>query len=316
MSYSVLTDDDVRRVMPMSAAVDRIESALRENAEGTMITPPRFRVEVEKGSLIFTAGAVTHYDKAVGFRVYDRFNGDHTSHGQVVVVYDSDSGDFKGVIVGSHLGAMRTGAIGGVAIKHMARPDAYRLAILGSGKQARTHLEAASVVRHFETVKVYSPNVTNREAFANEMRETLGLHVDPVISAKAAVEDADVVICVTISDTPVFDPGWLQPGAHVNTVGRKAKGESELDPGIAALVKVVATDSLSQVRTYEKPYFLADTPCMDAMVELGDIVVGRQTGRQSPDDITLFCMAGLSGTEVAVASEALRRAGAAAVGRH
>ena len=158
MRYTVLTDDDVRRVLPMSAAVDRIESALREHAEGTLVAPPRFRVDVAKGALIFTAGAVTHYDKAVGFRVYDRFQDSHASHGQVVVVFDSDTGDFKGVIVGGHLGAMRTGAIGGVAIKHMARPDASRAAILGSGRQARTHLEAAAVVRHFASVKVYSPN--------------------------------------------------------------------------------------------------------------------------------------------------------------
>ena len=93
MNYRVLTDDDVRRVMPMSAAVDRIESALLENAEGTMVAPPRFQVDVEKGSLIFTAGAVTNYDQAVGFRVYDRFQGRHASHGQVVVVvFDSNTG--------------------------------------------------------------------------------------------------------------------------------------------------------------------------------------------------------------------------------
>ena len=80
MRYTMLTDDDVRRVMPMSAAVDQIESALREHAEGTMVAPPRFRVDVAKGALIFTAGAVTHYDKAVGFCVYDRFEGSHASH--------------------------------------------------------------------------------------------------------------------------------------------------------------------------------------------------------------------------------------------
>ena len=116
MRYTVLTDDDVRRVMPMSAAVDRIESALRENAEGTMVAPPRFRVDVDKGALIFTAGAVTHYDKAVGFRVYDRFQESHASHGQVVVVFDSDTGDFKGVIVGGHLGLRLAGTEGGRAV--------------------------------------------------------------------------------------------------------------------------------------------------------------------------------------------------------
>jgi len=116
-------------------------------------------------------------------------------------------------------------------------------------------------------------------------------------------------MCVTKSTTPVFDPSWLKPGAHVNTVGPRAQGESELDASIAGRVRVVATDSLRQLRGYATPYFLADTPWMEAMVELGDIVVGQQPGRQSPEDITLFCTAGLSGTEVAVASEALRRAG-------
>src|SRR5262249_58000746 len=114
MSYTVLTDDDVRRVLPMSAAVDRIESALREHAEGTMVAPPRFQVDVDKGALIFTAGAVTHYDKAVGFRVYDRVQGSHASHGQVVVGFDSDTRDFKSVILGGHLRALRTGANCGV----------------------------------------------------------------------------------------------------------------------------------------------------------------------------------------------------------
>src|SRR6266581_3133011 len=91
MRYTVLTDDDVRRVLPMSAAVDRRASALREHAEGTMLAPPRFRVDVDKGALICTAGAVTHDDKAVGFRVYDRLQESHASHGQVVVVFDSDT---------------------------------------------------------------------------------------------------------------------------------------------------------------------------------------------------------------------------------
>lgn len=312
MHYAVLTDDDVRRMLPMSAAVDRIESALREHAEGTLVAPPRFRVDVDKGALIFTAGAVTHYDKAVGFRVYDRFQGSQASHGQVVVVFDSDTGDFKGIIVGAHLGAMRTGAIGGVAIKHMARPDASRAAVLGSGRQARTLLEAAAVVRHFTSVKVYSPNATHRETFASEMREALDLNVAPVVSAQEAVADADVVMCATKSTTPVLDPSWLKPGAHVNTVGPRAQGASELDVSIAGRVQVVATDSLRQLKSYATPYFLADTLWMETMVDLGDMVLGKHTGRHSPEDITLFCTAGLSGTEVAVASEALRRAGAIA----
>jgi ornithine cyclodeaminase/alanine dehydrogenase-like protein (mu-crystallin family) len=141
------------------------------------------------------------------------------------------------------------------------------------------------------------------------MRATLDLHVAPVLSAKEAVADADVVMCVTTSTTPVFDPSWLKPGAHVNTVGPRAQGASEVDARIAGRVQLVATDSRRQLRSSATPSFLAETPWMEAMVELGEIVVGRHTGRHSPEDMTLVCTAGLSGTEVAVASEALRRAG-------
>jgi ornithine cyclodeaminase/alanine dehydrogenase-like protein (mu-crystallin family) len=107
----------------------------------------------------------------------------------------------------------------------------------------------------------------------------------------------------------VCDPRWLTPGAHVNTVGPRAPGASEVDASIAGSVPGVATDSRRQLRSDATPYVLAETPWMEAMVELGEMVVGQHTGRHSPEDMTLFCTAGLSGTEVAVASEALRRAG-------
>jgi ornithine cyclodeaminase/alanine dehydrogenase-like protein (mu-crystallin family) len=227
MRSTVLTDDDVRRVLPMSAAVDRIESALREHAEGTMVAPPRFRVDVAKGALTCIAGAVTHDDQAVGCRVYDRFQESPASHGQVVVVFDSDTGDCKGVIVGGHLGAMRTGAIGGVGLKHQARVRSQ----LAQTRRPRQHRRA--------------------------------------------------------------------PGLGRERSGRQHRGS----------VRVVATDSRRQLRSDATPYVLAETLWMEAMVELGEMVVGQHTGRHSPEDMTLFCTAGLSGTEVAVASEALRRAG-------
>jgi ornithine cyclodeaminase/alanine dehydrogenase-like protein (mu-crystallin family) len=92
------------------------------------------------------------------------------------------------------------------------------------------------------------------------MRATLDLHVAPVLSAKEAVADADVVMCATTSTTPVFDPRWLKPGTHVNTVGPRAQGASEVDARIAGRVQLVATDSLRQLRSYAQPSFLADTP--------------------------------------------------------
>jgi alanine dehydrogenase len=306
---AVLTDDDVRRVLPMSAAVARIEAAPREPTEGTLVAPPRCRVDAAKRAVIVTAGAGTRDDRAVGCRVDDRFQESAAAHGQAVGVFDRDTGDCKGAIGGGPLGAMRTGASGGVASKHLARPDAARAAVLGSGRQARTPLEAAAVVRPCASVKVYSPNATHREAFARERREARDLPVDPVVSAQAAVADAGVVTCATTSPTPVCDPRWRKAGAHVNTVGPRARGASEGDARIAGSVRVVATDALRPLRGDATPSVLAETPWMEAVVELGEMAVGQHPGRHSPDDLPLFCTAGLAGTAVAGAGEALRRAG-------
>ncbi len=309
MTYRVLSDDDVARILSMGDVIRKIEDALWEKAEGTLIAPPRFHVNVEKGSLVFTAGAATKREKVIGFRVYDTFRGGSTDTAQLVAVFDSESGAFKGVIIGGLIGALRTGAIGGVAVKHMSRPDSKVLAILGAGFQARTQLEAAASVRQFALVKVYSPTVRHREAFADEMRAKLGLDIEAVSSAKEAVQDADVLICATNSNTPVFDPDWLKVGVHINTIGPKFKDAHEIDVETAARSSVIATDSFAQIEAYSKPFFLLDTPHRARIIELSDIVVGRRIGRTSSDDITLFCSVGLAGTEVVVANEAIELRG-------
>ncbi|MDQ4078725.1 MAG: ornithine cyclodeaminase family protein [Chloroflexota bacterium] len=309
MTYHILKDEDVARLLSMEEAIHTIEDAFREKAEGTLVAPPRFHVSVEKGSLVFTAGAATKREKVIGFRVYDTFPHASTNTEQLVVVFDSESGALKGIVIGGLIGAMRTGAIGGVAIKHMSRPDSRVLGILGSGRQARTQLEAASTIRHFERVKVYSPTRHHREAFAQEMGARLDLDIEPAASARAVVHDADVLICATTSSAPVFDPDWLKPGVHINSVGPKFKEAHELPVEAATQSRVIATDSPAQIEAYPNPFFLTGTPAMQRIIDLSEIVVGKRVGRTAPDDITLFCSVGLAGTEVVVANAAIERAG-------
>src|SRR5437899_924291 len=107
----------------MADAIATIEDAMREKAEGGLVAPPRFEVSGGKGALVFTAGASTKRKKVIGFRVYGRFRSSSTDDNQMVSVFDSENGALKGIIVGGLIGAMRTGAIGGVAVKYMSRPD-------------------------------------------------------------------------------------------------------------------------------------------------------------------------------------------------
>jgi ornithine cyclodeaminase len=315
LPYRILTDEDVSRALTMRQVIAKIEDALREKAKGTLVSPPRFEVKGGKGELVFTAGAATGNEKVVGFRVYPAFPGSSTDEDQLVAVFDGDSGAFKGAIIGGLIGAMRTGAIGGVAAKHMSRPDSKVLGIIGSGFQAKTQLEAAAAVRQFEAVRVFSPNAEHRQAFAKQMGEKLSLNIQPVALAEEAVSTADVIICATSSIRPALKSRWLKPGTHVTTIGPKWKLAHEIEMDLAKRAQVIATDSLAQAKAYRRralffdlPFFLSGTPEMERLVELSDIVAGNKPGRTSPEDFTLFCSVGLAGTEVVVANEALRRA--------
>ncbi len=308
MAYTLLTDDELDVRLPMAAAIRGVERALREHAGGTLIAPPRFSVPGGRGSLVFTVGGTAGAQKVLGFRVYDTFGGDSPGRRQIVAVYDGTDGALRGIVVGNRLGPLRTGAIGGVAIDRLARKDARGLAILGTGTQARTQLEAAMCVRPFDAIRVFSPNPGHRETFAREMAKRIGERVEFVLSARDAVDGADVVVCATTSTSPVFRADWLARGAHVTTLGGAFRGASEIDPAIVERSTVIVTDSRAQLEGYTEPSLVVGTPHAARLVELGGLVAGREVGRGSEDDLTLFVSVGLAGTEVVLADEAFRAA--------
>lgn len=302
----ILSDEEVRSLLSMRDAVDLIEGALRLKAAGEFVAPPRHYVGNRHGALVFTVGG--HADRGVvGFRVYGAFP-TSTRPGQFVAVVDSEAGELRGLVFGELLGAMRTGAIGGVAMKYAARENARTVGIIGSGMQAKTQLLAATAVRAITSAKVYSRSSENREAFAREMSESLGIEVVAVASAEEAIERADVVVTATSSGEPLFPAALIGAGVHVNALGPKFAGRHELDPAVAGKASVVFTDSPDQLRAYPEPFFLPEESRQIA--DLAEYVASGAPGRRYADDITLFCSVGLSGTEVVLADAVLTKAGA------
>jgi ornithine cyclodeaminase/alanine dehydrogenase-like protein (mu-crystallin family) len=163
----ILTDADVAARADMRALIALIERALRAKAEGRLVAPPRHRVEFgERGGLVFTVGGVIGDGDLAGFRAYETFRGPDDNRTQLVAVWNNANAAFKGIVVGDLLGAVRTGAIGGAAIRAMARADARVLALIGSGFQARTQAWAAAAVRPIAEIRVYSRSDDNRRKFA------------------------------------------------------------------------------------------------------------------------------------------------------
>ncbi|ARM88935.1 ornithine cyclodeaminase protein [Rhizobium sp. CIAT894] len=307
----ILKDEDLVGSHLMAAAIDALETAFRARAGKRLISPPRHHVSFpDLGDLVFTVGGSLGEKPLAGFRVYETFDG--AEHSQIVAVWSADDARLKGIVLGACLGNLRTGAIGGLAIRHLSAPNARTIGILGSGAQARTQLAAAAAVRKLDRVRVYSRDAKNRAAFASEMQNALGLDIEPADSAREAVAEADIVISATTSQTPIIHARDLKPGVHINTVGPKTLQGYEIGLDIADAAAVLATDSPEQTRAYASPFFLAGSGNEDRMADLADIIVGKAAGRGSPGDTTLFCSVGLAGTEVVVASAILDRVGVSA----
>lgn len=306
---SILTDENILPLLDMQDLIPLMEEFLRARHAGETVAPPRHSVEFPPfGRLVFTIGGMNNADRSLaGFRVYDTFpTADGELDAQTVAVWDSKRGALLGLVVGWALGAWRTGALGGVAIKYMSRQDAHCCAILGSGKQARTQLLAAAVCRSLTEVRVYSRNPERRRQFADEMTCLTGLDVQPVASAREAVEQADLVLCATSSPTPVLETSWLSPGAHVNTLGPQVLSAHQLPIDIAGRVTLLAADAVEQVKTHREPYFLAGTAVWNQLQDLATLVAVPGPTR-SDDGISLFCSSGLAGTEVLAAAHLLER---------
>jgi ornithine cyclodeaminase/alanine dehydrogenase-like protein (mu-crystallin family) len=190
---------------------------------------------------------------------------------------------------------MRTAAVSAVATKALARPDASVLALLGSGVQARSHLEAVRLVRPLRDVRVWSPR--NAPAFAARFG------VRAAASAEEAVRGAHVVVVATTSRTPVLKGAWLSPGTHVNAVGASRPDWRELDDEVLARSKVFVESREAASKESGDVIASGKTP-----VEIGEVVSGSGPGRASPEEITLFKSVGVAVEDVVSADLVYRAA--------
>lgn len=291
---TVLNDADVARLADMADLVEVWRTTLAGDATGSVAAPPRIAVDVDPGSLVFTVGG--DHD-AIGVRVHAR--GIDGADDQVVAVCDRAGGGLDGLVVGSALGALRTGAIGGVAVDLLAR-----------ARQARTQLLATAAVRDLATVRVHARTPDRRDAFAAEMGDRLGMDVQAVGTVNDAVDGADVVLLATTSPEPVVASSVLTAGVHVSTVGPKTRTAHEWPVELATAADVVATDSPQQVAAWGDEHLLAGRPVGDRVVHLGRLAADGVGRRDDDDQRTLFLSVGLAGTEVAVARHLLARQGA------
>jgi ornithine cyclodeaminase/alanine dehydrogenase len=200
----------------------------------------------------------------------------------------------------------------------MARPDAAEVGLFGTGKQARTQIEAVCKVRKVRRVSVYSRSEDHRKAFAAEMGSRCEVEVVPVARPEQAAQDKDIIITATTSREPVLLGSWLPQGCHINAIGSNFLGKAELDVNAIRRASDVVVDSKDQARAEAGDFQQAieDGALHWADIrELGQVIVGRYSVRKQPQDVTLFKSLGIAIEDVAVAARLYQKASAEGVGR-
>ena len=239
-----------------------------------------------------------------------------SSGSPVLVAFDAGSGSLRAVMAASLLSRLRTGALGGVAAKMLAREGVVDVAVIGSGRQADTQVAAVAAVRQVRRLSVYSLTPANREAFARRMADQLGIEAVACPSAEAAVKDADVVITIAKSQQPVLRGAWLKRGVHVNAVGVTIRGKRELED-VVERATVITADSVSGARLLSDDLLgvLGDSGSAWAGVRrLCDLVAGGE-GRPPDAGLTLYKGVGSGIADVALAHAIIERAQATGLGQ-
>jgi ornithine cyclodeaminase len=316
MSTLVLSQTDIRQLLPMAKCIDLMAEALKTLSRGDAVNPLRngIRLPNDLGILGMMPGFMED-PQVLGLKVVAVFPGNHgtkyDSHQGVVVLFDTKHGMPIAILDASEITAIRTAAATGVATRLLAREDAGDLAIVGSGVQARTHLEAMCVVRDITRVRVYSPHTEHRERFAREQGARHGVEIIATESAQAAVESADIVCTTTSAAEPVVNGAWIAAGCHINAVGSSVRYARELDTE-AVVRSRMFVDRIESTINESGDFIIAKKEGAvddDHIVgEIGDILLGKLDGRKTAEEITLFDSLGLAVEDLAASYYVYHRA--------
>ncbi len=307
MRLLVIDSAEVRQLLPMRECMEVMARAFEALARGEAANPLRGVLKTPDGSGVFgTMPAML--SGSMGVKLISVFPGNHgsvyASHQGLILLSETMHGCPIAILDASSVTAVRTAAVSGVATKALAREDAAELALLGSGVQAVTHLEAVRIVRPISRVRVWSPNAANARAFAERESARHGIEVTATATAREAVEGAEVICTVTSSSVPVVEREWLAPGAHVNAVGACTPSAREIDTAtlVASRLFVDRCESaFNEAGDFLIPRGEGAITDEHIVGELGDVLIGRIAGRESATEITLFESLGLGIEDVAAA---------------
>lgn len=324
MRLRVLTGRHVRAVLGMPAAIEAMRAAFGQLSAGRARVPRRIGLEAEGGTTLVMP-AFLEEGAGLGAKLVSVFDGNRErglpAVQGIVVLLDGRTGAPLGVLDGTELTALRTGAATGLAVELLAAEGASTLAVFGAGAQARTQVEAVRAVRPVREARIVSRGRASAERFAAELREPgpgdlPALEARAVVDRREALDGADLVVAATSSATPVFDGEEIEPGAHVSSIGAHRPEMREVDGATVRRARVVvdsrdgalaeAGDLIASIRE--------GVLSREEVVELGEIVNGLAAPGRDGREVTLFKSVGNAAQDVEAARRTLEAAEAHGLG--
>ena len=321
----LLNRSDVQQVLTMAKAIDVVEAAFGELAHNTAEMPPRtVMIDPAVGGWIAYMPAYLKSGGGLGVKAVTVYKDNPTKFGLpttigTILVQDNQTGEVVAAMDGGYLTAMRTGAVSGVATRHMARPDSKVGGVLGAGVQARQQAVAVAEASNVDTILTFSlDDDTSRREFADWIAQATGLDVQLATSTEALCRESDIVALATTATNPIVNANWWKPGAHINAIGSHAPGLRELDTASIQRARIICDQldaCMAEAGDLQIPVENGDYAWSDIAGDLGDVVNGNTPGRTSGDEVTIFKSVGLAIQDISCAALVYREAVANDIGQ-
>ena len=318
----LLSEKDVRAVLTMDDLIAAMETALDQFSAGAVRQPLRNIVDAGPGAFYGVMPAFIGRPAALGTKLVSVYHSNAErqlpSHLATIVLQDPETGALRAVMDGRYITEARTAAVSAASTKHLARPDARVLAVLGAGVQARSHLDALTRVRPFDEIRVWGRHTGRVTTLLNGAPAHARARLVAAESAEAAATGADVIVLVTASREPVLKREWVRDGAHICAVGACRPDQREMDTALVRAARVFVdsrTGALAEAGDLVIPIKEGAIDASHIAGELGDVFGGRTTGRRHAEEITIFKSLGMAVEDVAAAHLAFERASERGLGR-
>jgi len=318
----LLSEKDVRAVLSMDDLIAAMETALDQFSGGGVRQPLRNIVEVGGHAFYGVMPAFIGRPAALGTKLVSVYHSNAArglpSHLATIVLHDPETGALLAIMDGRYITEARTAAVSAASARHLARQDAGVLAVLGSGVQARSHLDALTRVRAFDEIRVWGRDASRVAALLNDAPPHARARLVAADSVEAAVDQADVIALVTASREPVLRRASVRDGAHLCAVGACRPDQREMETALVRDARVFVDSragALAEAGDLVIPIKEGAIDASHIAGELGDVFGGRLPGRRNASEITIFKSLGMAVEDVAAAHLTFERASEKGLGR-